>query len=105
MRSASLGRSHQHHCIGLDSHELRSYSPSPVNDVRLILSSNIKCGTVPSYHAHHAGIYHAHNIPIALCTDDKGVFSCSLSDEFRIAAETFGWSREQLFTISRQAIS
>jgi adenosine deaminase len=39
-----------------------------------------------------------------LCTDDKGVFCCSLSGEYAIAAESFGWTREELFAIAREAV-
>ncbi len=43
-------------------------------------------------------------MPFVLCTDDKGVFCCSLSGEYTIAAESFGWTRDELFAIAREAV-
>ena len=39
------------------------------------------------------------------CTDDKGVFSCSLSQELQTAAITFGLTRHQLYQLSLSALS
>lgn len=39
-----------------------------------------------------------------LQTDDKGVFSTSLSEEFHIAAQTFNLSKDQLWNISLQSL-
>jgi len=78
-----------------------SLTPQPVE---VCLTSNIISGSVPSYSKHQARYLHESNIPIILCTDDKGVFSCTLSREYKLAAEHFDWSREELFTISYNAI-
>eukprot|EP00092_Neocalanus_flemingeri_P021537 GFUD01023359.1.p1 GENE.GFUD01023359.1~~GFUD01023359.1.p1 ORF type:complete len:352 (+),score=103.59 GFUD01023359.1:57-1112(+) len=72
--------------------------------VEVCLTSNFTCQTVPSYSQHQAGLYHKHGIPVVLCTDDKGVFSCTLSGEYRIAAESFGWSKEEMYELSRNAL-
>ena len=40
-----------------------------------------------------------------LCTDDKGVFNCNLSQELRTASESFGWSRDTLYRLERDALS
>jgi len=37
-------------------------------------------------------------------TDDKGVFSCSLSEEFALIAEAFKLSEQQLYDLSYDAI-
>jgi len=73
--------------------------------VEVCLSSNVVCHTVPSFQQHQAGIYHKHGVPIIICTDDKGVFNCSLSQEFETAANAFHWSREDLFNISLNALN
>ena len=46
---------------------------------QVCLTSNLTCNSVPSAVEHQAGLYHTAGLPIILCTDDKGVFSCSLS--------------------------
>jgi len=73
--------------------------------VEVCLSSNVVCNTVPSFQQHQADIYHKHGVPIIICTDDKGVFNCSLSQEFQTAATAFNWSREELFNISLNALN
>lgn len=46
---------------------------------QVCLTSNLTCNSVPSAKEHQAGLYKSSGLPIILCTDDKGVFSCSLS--------------------------
>ena len=72
--------------------------------VEVCLTSNYTCRTVPGYKEHQAGLYHRHGVPIILCTDDKGVFSCTLSGEYSIAANSFGWTKEELYDISLNAL-
>ncbi|KAF4526768.1 hypothetical protein B566_EDAN012306 [Ephemera danica] len=72
--------------------------------LELCLTSNIKCKTVPSYDMHHFKYLFEANYPIALCTDDKGVFCSDLSHEYNLAAKTFGLSQEQLVALSEAAI-
>lgn len=40
----------------------------------------------------------------SLQTDDKGVFSTDLSQEYQLAASTFGLSHEAVWKLSQQAI-
>ena len=40
-----------------------------------------------------------------LGTDDKGVFGSDLSSELKIAADTFGWSNQVLFSLQYQALN
>lgn len=41
---------------------------------------------------------------VTLQTDDKGVFSTNLSQEYQLAATTFGLSHEAIWKLSQQAI-
>lgn len=41
---------------------------------------------------------------LSLQTDDKGVFSTDLSQEYQLAASTFGLDREAVWKLSREAI-
>ncbi|XP_030646825.1 N6-Methyl-AMP deaminase [Chanos chanos] len=86
-------------------------SDSLVNKVRqlnvpleLCLTSNVKGQTVPSYDKHHFSYWYQRGHPCVICTDDKGVFCTELSQEYQLAATTFGLSPEAVWTLSQQAI-
>lgn len=72
--------------------------------LELCLTSNVVVQTVPNYDAHHLQFWQDKNHPYIICTDDKGVFSTSLSEEYSIAAETFGLSRRQIWDLSFNSI-
>jgi len=95
--------------------------------VELCLTSNVLSGSVPSYgcvifppfpstepnqfttinsthRAHHfAELWGAHH-PVALCTDDSGVFATCLSREYALAATAFQLTRHQLWALATASI-
>ncbi|KCV69480.1 hypothetical protein H696_03907 [Fonticula alba] len=97
--------------------------------LELCVSSNCLCGTIPSEAEHHFGYWHFHvserrrhphhtdlpgpaaaalrgedgHHPVALCTDDRGVFGAELSYEYRLVGQAFDLSEEQLTELSRRA--
>ncbi|KAG8232061.1 hypothetical protein J437_LFUL012012 [Ladona fulva] len=73
--------------------------------IELCMTSNVKTGTVVKYENHHFDYLQKHGHPIMLGTDDKGVFSTTLSEEYCIAAKTFGLNIEQLWQLSYDSIS
>lgn len=73
--------------------------------LEICMSSNVFCKTVNSYADHHFKDYQVDEHPCILCTDDKGVFQCSLSGEYVLAAKTFGMSFDSLFELSRRSIA
>ncbi|KAL7862932.1 hypothetical protein SRHO_G00119160 [Serrasalmus rhombeus] len=72
--------------------------------IELCLTSNVKGQTVPSYDKHHFQYWYERGHPCVLCTDDKGVFCTDLSQEYQLAASTFGLSQEAVWHLSQQAI-
>nr|XP_019934815.1 PREDICTED: adenosine deaminase-like protein [Paralichthys olivaceus] len=72
--------------------------------LELCLTSNIKGQTVPRFSEHHFKYWHQLGHPSVICTDDKGVFCTDLSQEYQLAASTFGLSREAVWKLSQQAI-
>ncbi|KAM6960780.1 N6-Methyl-AMP deaminase [Aplochiton taeniatus] len=72
--------------------------------LELCLTSNVKGQTVPSYSKHHFQYWYQLGHPCVICTDDKGVFSTELSQEYQLAATTFGLSQEAMWNHSLQAI-
>lgn len=72
--------------------------------LELCLTSNVKGQTVQCYTEHHFKHWYKMGHPIAICTDDKGVFATDLSQEYKMAATTFGLDREAIWKLSEQAI-
>ncbi|XP_074533306.1 N6-Methyl-AMP deaminase [Halichoeres trimaculatus] len=72
--------------------------------LELCLTSNVKGQTVPCYSNHHFKYWYKLGHPCVICTDDKGVFSTDLSQEYQLAASTFGLSHEDIWEHSQQAI-
>uniref|UniRef100_A0A8C5FQD0 N6-Methyl-AMP deaminase n=1 Tax=Gadus morhua TaxID=8049 RepID=A0A8C5FQD0_GADMO len=72
--------------------------------LELCLTSNVKGQTVPCYSEHHFKFWYQMGHPSVICTDDKGVFSTDLSQEYELAATTFGLSHEDVWKLSQQAI-
>ncbi|XP_008267326.2 adenosine deaminase-like protein isoform X1 [Oryctolagus cuniculus] len=73
--------------------------------LELCLTSNIKSQTVPSYDQHHFGFWYSIAHPSVICTDDKGVFATYLSQEYRLAAETFNLTQSQVWDLSYESIN
>lgn len=73
--------------------------------VECCLSSNVKCGTVPSFDDHHFKDLLRNKNMVTLCTDDFGVFDTTLSKEFEIAFKTFNLEKNDLYLLSMNAIA
>ena len=95
--------------------------------VELCLTSNVLSGSVPSYgcashcalswslkpirtplffsrRAHHFAELWGSRHPVALCTDDSGVFATCLSREYALAATAFKLTRQQLWALATSSI-
>ena len=74
--------------------------------LEICMSSNIKTGTAPlDYTKHHLLWWKCkNNHPCVLGTDDKGVFSTTLSNEYTIAANALQLNNQQLFEWSKSSI-
>ncbi|GAN00815.1 adenosine deaminase-like protein-like [Mucor ambiguus] len=72
--------------------------------IEICMTSNILCKTVKTVEEHHIKELLVDNHPFILCTDDKGVFFSESSNEYKLAAETFSLSKEELFTITLRSV-
>jgi len=70
----------------------------------LCLTSNIINKTRESYETHHFGDLFKTNHPLCICTDDKGLFGASLSDEYEHVQRAFSLDMNKMFDISRKSI-
>ncbi|CAH2236163.1 adenosine deaminase-like protein isoform X1 [Pararge aegeria] len=71
--------------------------------VEICLTSNVNTKSTPDFNSHHFKEFYNANIPVVLCTDDKGVFSTSLSQEYHICGETYGIEQSKLARLSLKA--
>ncbi|XP_035225066.1 adenosine deaminase-like protein isoform X2 [Stegodyphus dumicola] len=73
--------------------------------LEICLTSNVISKTVPSYEEHHFRHFKSENYPCVLCTDDKGIFSTSLSNEYSLAYKYYGLTKDELFDLSFESIN
>ncbi|KAH0341914.1 Metallo-dependent hydrolase, partial [Aureobasidium melanogenum] len=77
--------------------ELRKVITEKKLGLELCLSCNILCGlSQGGFAAHHFGEWWNAGVPIALSTDDVGIFESTLSNEYALAALNFDLDRTQL---------
>lgn len=91
------------HVCCLDDEEWKKLKSSMI-PVEICLTSNVMTGGAPSLELHHfADLYNAKH-PLSICTDDSGLFSTSLSNEYYLVASTFGFSKAELFRLAQGAV-
>lgn len=77
--------------------------------LELCLSCNIQAGMLKDasddFGSHHLGFWMRRDCPIALSTDDVGIFESPLSQEYFLAAKHFGLSKAALFELAKSASS
>jgi len=91
------------HCTYLEEDLLKWAKDNNVA-IEACMTSNIICQTVKSYDVHPVIDYIKNNQPFAICTDDKGVFNCDLSDEYLIFGAINNYNKKQLFEVSKKTI-
>ncbi|KAG9237707.1 hypothetical protein BJ875DRAFT_124478 [Amylocarpus encephaloides] len=73
--------------------------------LELCLSCNVHAKMITgTYGDHHFGWWKGKACPIALSTDDVGVFGSTLSNEYKLIAEHFGLGRKEICGLAREAI-
>ncbi|KAH9838188.1 Metallo-dependent hydrolase [Teratosphaeria destructans] len=74
--------------------------------LELCLSCNVLAKlTSGGFGEHHFKPWHQTECPIALSTDDVGIFGSPLSHEYLLAAQHFGLSRQELIKLAKSAAS
>lgn len=72
--------------------------------VEINLISNLLLGYVDDYAAHPFPEYLRTGIPVALSTDDRGMWQSNLTDEFFVAVREFDLSLEEIRLLSRNSL-
>lgn len=73
--------------------------------IEINLISNLLLEYVDTYQQHPFGEYLRLGIPVALSTDDRGMWDSTLTDEFYIAVTQFNLSWEELRMLAENAIA
>ena len=71
--------------------------------LEVCITSNVATGAVESFDAHPVRRLYDAGVPITLNTDDPGIFATTLSGEYELAAQQFGFSEPELRGISENA--
>jgi adenosine deaminase CECR1 len=72
--------------------------------VEINLISNLLLGYVKDYSEHPFPEYLRTGIPVALSTDDRGMWDSNLTDEFFVAVKEFNLSWEEIVTLGRNSL-
>lgn len=72
--------------------------------VEINLISNLKLGYVNAFIDHPFPEYLRTGVPVALSTDDRGMWDSNLTDEYFVAVKEFNLSWDELVTLSRNSI-
>ncbi|KAL5726843.1 adenosine deaminase [Ranunculus cassubicifolius] len=91
------------HAIFLEEQQWKQLKLSKI-PVEICLTSNVRTECVASIDNHHFVDLYESKHPIALCTDDTGVFSTSLSQEYMLAASAFDLGEEEMFNLGKRSI-
>ena len=92
------------HATVLDGAVVSELLENPI-PIEICYTSNLLCGTVTEGNKHHFGEYYSRSsktYPLAISTDDKGVFDSDLSNEYLLVAQSFQLDRNEIIELARQ---
>lgn len=91
------------HACFLEDEEWERVKSSRI-PVEICLTSNLRTNRLESIDYHHFDELYKAKHPVVLCTDDRGLFSTTLSNEYYLAASTFGIDKGEMISLARNAI-
>lgn len=71
--------------------------------LEICITSNVRTGAVASLEDHPVRKLYETGVPIILNTDDPALFGCSLTGEYQLARDHFGFSEEELLRVAENA--
>lgn len=91
------------HATVLSSEAVDLLLENPI-PIEICFTSNLLCKTVQQADLHHFGSFNNAGYPLVICTDDKGVFDSTLSQEYYKIATAFSLNKEQIQSLAKNAI-
>ncbi|EGF79528.1 hypothetical protein BATDEDRAFT_20019 [Batrachochytrium dendrobatidis JAM81] len=83
---------------------LREHVVDNAIPIEACVTSNLLCKTVERIEDHHFNGFYFEGHPCIPCTDDKGVFQCTLSSEYSLIANHFNMSKLDVITMVQLGI-
>lgn len=71
--------------------------------LEVCVTSNVRTGATPSLDEHPVRRLFDAGVPIILNTDDPDLFGCTLTGEYALAAESFGFSHDELARLAENS--
>jgi aminodeoxyfutalosine deaminase len=71
--------------------------------LEVCITSNLRTGAVTSLAEHPVRKLYAAGVPIILNSDDPALFGCTLTSEYELAAREFGFTKDELDGLARNA--
>lgn len=72
--------------------------------LEVCITSNVATGAVSSLDAHPVRRLFDAGVPVVINTDDPALFRTSMMDEYKLAAERFGFTREELAAVAANGL-
>ena len=89
--------------LGRDPELLREFRARGIA-VEVNLTSNLRTAAVADLASHPVKAWYAAGVPVALSTDDPGVFGIDIDHEYRLLARALGFSALEIVDVSLQGI-
>lgn len=71
--------------------------------LEICISSNVATGAVPSLAAHPVRRLYDAGVPLILNSDDPAMFGCTLTSEYELARDHFGFSESELLELAENS--
>lgn len=73
--------------------------------LEVCITSNVATGAVAAWEDHPVRRLYEAGVPIVLNTDDPGMFRTTLSEEYQLAQDRFGFTQAELASLARAAFT
>jgi adenosine deaminase/aminodeoxyfutalosine deaminase len=94
-----------HGIRSMDDPKLVAYLAKKKIPLEVCITSNVRTGAVASLAEHPVKLLYDAGVPIILNTDDPALFGCTLTGEYELARNEFGFTEDQLGGLAQNAFA